>query len=65
MVQLIKNEQRGPAPAGMLKRARYETDLLIGYDGAVVVTRFDGLLVRQRRIKLNPHKTRSSRPLCA
>ena len=63
MVQLIENEQRRPAPAGTLKHGRRETDLLIGHDRAMVVARFDGLVVRQRRIQLNPHQPGSGRPL--
>src|SRR5512140_3701375 len=39
MVQLVKDEQSGAAPASALKHIRCETDLLIGDDCAMVVAR--------------------------
>ena len=63
MVQLVEDKQRGAASAGPPKHIRRETDLLIGHDCAMVVVGFDGLLVCQRRIQVNPNQPCGSRPL--
>ena len=65
MVQLVEDKQRGAVPASPPKYIRCKTDLLIGHDCAMVVVGFNGLLVCQRRIQVNPNHPCGSRPLRA
>ena len=63
MVQLIEDDESFATAAGAPEHFRRQTDLLIGHNRAVIVTRLAGLLIRERRIELNADLPRRGSPL--